>query len=516
MLEKNIFSKQLVFIILSSLLIFLAFFLWRVSLDYTQQKERILQSSSYEFQAKVKSSLATYKLFSQYIYRDIISNNDVLKIMEDAYNVKDKETYRDKLLSIVKNKYSLLKKSNFRQLHFHFPNGDSFLRVHQPDKYGDNLLSIRESIRLANERKEFVEGFEEGRIFNGYRFVYPIFKAGKFLGTMEVSLSMSSIIDVLSGLYTDFDFYFLIKKDVVDSSVFESMKENYSLSTLSDNYYYDKQVHNKFNENRNFPELLDDLKTLSKELQPRINTESNFSFSLSTDTSYYILNFLSIINIKGEHVAYLIATHKDHLIQDMQSDYEKFAAFTIVIFILYSWFFYRNHQYSIKLKTLSSLDYLTKSFNRHRFMEFLSYEYERFLRNGEKYSIVMIDVDYFKSINDQFGHTVGDKYLLELTNLIKSRLRKSDIFARWGGEEFIILLPETSVNQALILTESLRVNIKKHQFTGKKPITISLGISEVLKSDEGMEIVIDRADRALYQAKKTGRDKVVLWNDVIH
>ncbi|HBC3375275.1 TPA: hypothetical protein KDY48_004555 [Vibrio parahaemolyticus] len=212
MLEKNIFSKQLVFIILSSLLIFLAFFLWRVSLDYTQQKERILQSSSYEFQAKVKSSLATYKLFSQYIYRDIISNNDVLKIMEDAYNVKDKETYRDKLLSIVKNKYSLLKKSNFRQLHFHFPNGDSFLRVHQPDKYGDNLLSIRESIRLANERKEFVEGFEEGRIFNGYRFVYPIFKAGKFLGTMEVSLSMSSIIDVLSGLYTDFDFYFLIKK----------------------------------------------------------------------------------------------------------------------------------------------------------------------------------------------------------------------------------------------------------------------------------------------------------------
>ncbi|MBA8613249.1 GGDEF domain-containing protein, partial [Vibrio cholerae] len=207
---------------------------------------------------------------------------------------------------------------------------------------------------------------------------------------------------------------------------------------------------------------------------------------------------------------------KDHLIQDMQSDYEEFAAFTIVIFILYSWFFYRNHQYSIKLKTLSGLDYLTKSFNRHRFMEFLSYEYERFLRNGEKYSIVMIDVDYFKSINDQFGHTVGDKYLLELTNLIKSRLRKSDIFARWGGEEFIILLPETSVNQALILTESLRVNIKKHQFTGKKPITISLGISEVLKSDEGMEIVIDRADRALYQAKKTGRDKVVLWNDVIH
>ncbi|HBC3361501.1 TPA: GGDEF domain-containing protein [Vibrio parahaemolyticus] len=100
--------------------------------------------------------------------------------------------------------------------------------------------------------------------------------------------------------------------------------------------------------------------------------------------------------------------------------------------------------------------------------------------------------------------------------MIKSRLRKSDIFARWGGEEFIILLPETSVNQALILTESLRVNIKKHQFTGKKPITISLGISEVLKSDEGMEIVIDRADRALYQAKKTGRDKVVLWNDVIH
>ncbi|NNN90635.1 GGDEF domain-containing protein, partial [Vibrio sp. 2-2(9)] len=185
--------------------------------EYKTQRERILSNASDELSSKVESSLGVYKDFSNYVFNEIEDESDIFRLMSEAYfgNEITRASNRNKIYSMLEDKYKSLTDFNFRQLHFHFENGDSFLRVHKPEKFGDNLFSVRESVRIANEEKRFVQGFEEGRIYNGYRFVYPVVYNDIQIGSLEISLSMGSIINSLFNLYPEQDFFFLMSKDVV-------------------------------------------------------------------------------------------------------------------------------------------------------------------------------------------------------------------------------------------------------------------------------------------------------------
>jgi len=121
-------------------------------------------------------------------------------------------------------------------------------------------------------------------------------------------------------------------------------------------------------------------------------------------------------------------------------------------------------------------------------------------------SIIYFDIDHFKQINDTYGHKKGDFILKEVSKIILQNIRKTDIFGRWGGEEFIIILPFTNLENALILAEKLRKKIEEHDFDGIN-ITISFGVTE-LKIDDNADTLINRADEALYKAKNKGRNRV--------
>ena len=121
-------------------------------------------------------------------------------------------------------------------------------------------------------------------------------------------------------------------------------------------------------------------------------------------------------------------------------------------------------------------------------------------------SIIYFDIDHFKQINDTYGHKKGDFILKEVSKIILQNIRKTDIFGRWGGEEFIIILPFTDLENALILAEKLRKKIEEHDFDGIN-ITISFGVTE-LKIDDNADTLINRADEALYKAKNKGRNRV--------
>ena len=128
-------------------------------------------------------------------------------------------------------------------------------------------------------------------------------------------------------------------------------------------------------------------------------------------------------------------------------------------------------------------------------------------RYGNNLSLVMLDIDHFKSINDNYGHDIGDTVLVEYTKLISSNLRESDIFSRTGGEEFMIILPHSDIENASNIAEKLRKKIENHKLT--VPITMSLGVTEYIK-DEDEETFIKRVDDALYKAKDEGRNRVVV------
>lgn len=163
----------------------------------------------------------------------------------------------------------------------------------------------------------------------------------------------------------------------------------------------------------------------------------------------------------------------------------------------------------VELERLASIDKLTGAYNRRMIDEFMKQELESHKRDSKNFSLIMADIDHFKSVNDTYGHQVGDAVLREVGQIISSAIRKSDIFGRYGGEEFIIICPKTSSEQALILAEKIRQEIENFDFTEVGHKTISLGISSLIDNDE-VEDMIKRADDALYKAKNDGRNKTVI------
>ena len=166
------------------------------------------------------------------------------------------------------------------------------------------------------------------------------------------------------------------------------------------------------------------------------------------------------------------------------------------------------------VEKLSVTDGLTKTYLRRYFTERLEIETLRSKEYGTELSFMMIDLDYFKKCNDQFGHLVGDTVLKETADILKHNLREIDIVARYGGEEFCALLPETDKDGALIVAERIRKSVEEHTINAYDEsvnITVSIGVTSFLKegNDSAKELV-ERADKALYEAKNLGRNKVCM------
>jgi diguanylate cyclase (GGDEF)-like protein len=162
-----------------------------------------------------------------------------------------------------------------------------------------------------------------------------------------------------------------------------------------------------------------------------------------------------------------------------------------------------------ELKVLAQLDFLTGSDNRCVFERSLEREFERAHRHDQPLTLLMIDIDDFKRINDSFGHLAGDEVLKSFVTVSKNLLRKSDLFARYGGEEFVILMPVTRLNDAVLLAHRLLNHVREDRvnFEGKSiNYTISIGLAEINDSDENPHELLKRSDMMLYKAKQSGKD----------
>ncbi len=160
-----------------------------------------------------------------------------------------------------------------------------------------------------------------------------------------------------------------------------------------------------------------------------------------------------------------------------------------------------------RLKEMAERDPLTGIYNRRALNRFLEEFLHKFRIYGEKFSVIMFDIDHFKRINDTFGHDVGDYVLKEVVNVTKRCIRKQDIFGRWGGEEFLIILPYTTLDVAVKVAERIRTSLEFHTFEKVGKVTASFGVTEV-KVEDTIESLIRRADEALYRAKRKGRNRV--------
>ncbi len=170
-------------------------------------------------------------------------------------------------------------------------------------------------------------------------------------------------------------------------------------------------------------------------------------------------------------------------------------------------------RYSEEREKKINQDQLTGAFNRRAYDKKIDDEMARFLRYGNLFSLLLIDADKFKNINDRYGHAIGDRCLQEIIKRTHPLLRKNDMLARYGGEEFVIVMPETDADGARVAAEKIRQTIEKIEFLYKNEkvrVTVSIGISCTTQDDTKHEQVFERADMAVYKAKENGRNQVMV------
>ena len=174
--------------------------------------------------------------------------------------------------------------------------------------------------------------------------------------------------------------------------------------------------------------------------------------------------------------------------------------------------------YHNKLYQQATCDPLTGLMNRHYLQRELSKFITLSARYNRTFAVMMLDIDFFKKVNDTYGHAVGDNVLKVVANLLMNNVRDQDIAARFGGEEFIILLPETSLNGAVVVAERIRMAVEGFNFEPlgcqQHGITISIGIGEFPTTGIETEALINRTDAALYEAKTSGRNRVCMARPV--
>lgn len=161
-----------------------------------------------------------------------------------------------------------------------------------------------------------------------------------------------------------------------------------------------------------------------------------------------------------------------------------------------------------KLHYLSRTDLLTGTYNRRMLMDLLSREIKRAGRYGDPFCLLRLAIDHFSVVNDDHGHDAGDRVLIDVVQLSMETIRQSDFLARWGDEEFMILLPQTNPEMAMSLGERLRQRIGEHEFTGIGRLTVSIGVTNLQRVDT-VELLLKRVDAALFEAKESGRNRVV-------
>ncbi len=217
-------------------------------------------------------------------------------------------------------------------------------------------------------------------------------------------------------------------------------------------------------------------------------------------------NFMESYNSKEETMVCLSETKKIYQINIDEINIDKsilYAISLVDVTIL--------HNQRKKALFESFHDNLTSSYNRLMFDKLLDKEYLRFVRHQRPLCLAIFDIDHFKVINDTHGHLTGDRILMALADFFHKNIRDIDIFARWGGEEFVLLMGETQIDEAQKVCEKLICGVENMETNNLPNITISAGVTEIDK-DDSRDDFFQRADNALYDAKRSGRNQVVVNN----
>ena len=481
-----------------------------------QQGNRYLKMQTELLNTKYKTNYKYFKIMSQDIHAMYQDNKRILSILTQVPKANDiqKNRLREELYLNLKKRYKRLKNMGVHQLHFHMPDNTSFLRMHKPETFGDNLSNIRESVRLTNKTKKMYAGFEIGRVTHGFRFVYPLFNKTKHIGSMEISFTSKKLINsVLDNFIVDS--HFLISKEEINKKIFKDLqKDVYEPSLESKDFLLEKSTHiHSEIKTKNIQKSILNEKSIEK-ISKIMKTVIAFSASNINNHDTIIGSFIPIRIIQNtKTVAYLLVYRESDYLDTfiLEKKYIKLLFVTITL-LLFLFSLYAKATRD-KLEEMAHFDKLTTLPNRAYFYIELEKELKRAKRLKQKLAVMFIDLDEFKAVNDTYGHNIGDNLLVDVSNRLHKSVRDIDIIARLGGDEFTVVLTNIQKQKDVVLIAEKIIKKLNENFIIDKHIIkigVSIGISIYPEQAKDSDTLIELCDNAMYMAKKSEKICVIL------
>jgi signal transduction histidine kinase/predicted PurR-regulated permease PerM len=396
--KQKSYDKRLIAVALTIFLVFSSITYFVVVMERDKEVELFLDQYT---QKKVHDFKHVYKKYQDLATMFFETKIDVDEV-KDILLIKKDNLKREKLYAHLIDTYIELSKYNIKQLHFHTPSNKSFLRFHRPNKFGDDLSSIRQTVKYVNQTKEPIDGFEEGAIYNGFRFVFPLHKGDVYLGSVEVSFSALSMLEeYIDGFGVRAAFF--MKKTAVQKKVMQDEYENYEQSPLED-YFYEKQINDRLKTQDATISFCSKRFGVLKDINKRLLHEDPFSLFLCDKNK--VINFIPIQNpVTKENVALIAVSNPNDFLKDKEF-YTYAIFFTIMLLAgVVSLFIYRGLIAKRQLKDLN-----TQLNSAQKMAQMGSWKLEiqtnELYWSEEVYDIFEIDRQKFEPSYDAFINTI--------------------------------------------------------------------------------------------------------------
>ena len=513
--------KQLFYQFYKHIIIFLVVFIvLNAGLDFffKQQKENYLGVQTQLLSSQYQTQYKYLKIMSHDIYTMYQDNEKLINLLTQAQNSSGvkRDKIRKKTYKLLKKRYKRLVHMGVKQLHFHLKDNTSFLRMHSPKDFGDDLTKIRETVVYVNKNFKPVEGFEVGKLSSGFRFVYPLFsKDKKHIGSMEVSFLSQQIMSYMNDKFM-IRKHFIILKSEVNKKIDKKVRDTLYKESIENNNYYVAKIATKESESQELNRVIKKIKK-SNDIVTQIEKSKAFSMYGSYNYNAIVSTFLPISSfLDKKMIAYLIIYTESDYIDTLLVEYDYARLMLVIILLLLFVFSIYVTVTQTKLEAMAHYDKLTNLPNRAFFYAELDIDLKRVKRKDEHLAILFIDLDGFKAVNDTHGHDAGDELLIQVAHRLKQAIREDDVVGRVGGDEFIMLLSEiTSQKDAILVAKKIVASIGNefHLSNSIVQIGASIGIATYPGHANDADALVKCADSAMYVAKNNGKNNYHLYDE---
>lgn len=482
-------KKENVILIIGNAFIFclvsLFFYLDKKNKEDIYMKNKINQLS---FELKIETD--KFDAIANIFFSTNIENHPSLEVLRyQDFNkryILYNSFYRD---------YKVLNKFGFERIMFVLPNGTIYLRFHNFNKYGDKLSDIIRFIKTKEDISIIDKNFLDSLIY-----YFPIYYNNQMIGSLYMSVPFYKVAKDLSETFNK-TYIFIVDRDLINLKESKSFVE----SDISHNYFIEGKILKNI---KNIDLITTFNKNIKDEIESHLKSRKSFVIFKEVNGKMISATFYSIYNfLENRHIGYIVSYEEDKTYSVFEKTFMISETSLFAILTLINLFIFYILRMKKEAERKAVTDKLTGLFNRTIIDNLVEIEYERSKRTGKPISIILFDIDHFKKINDTYGHDKGDYVLKTIAQISKKTLRKSDYIIRWGGEEFLIILPETDLKGAINVAEKIRTNVENFYFKDIGRVTVSLGVAQI-KTNENIDSAIKRGDEALYLAKNKGRNRV--------